>query len=507
MSYYTSSTLLDYGNTTGYGGGVGGGSTTSASRYDSLFGSSLTGGSTSAYSSYGLGSTGSAGSSAIDRYYSFLDDISSPSGGIKRQSASTTSNYGLKSSTNSTTDHYSMPNRYSSRYLSSDHSAGSASSGASSSSGYSSSISSRYGSSTDYQPMSSRYSRPMISRAPTYDKYGKELSNYERWRSQHGEIVDSLNNNKYNSNDNNNSGSDAISRKDSTSSHLSNIHSRRRISRIEDDSGPSMGSSGSILNTSRELSVMPGASVANTFENELTASLPSRFANMTTGGSTSSRGDRNDRTGSNSSAGTTTMQRGKSLAPTSSSTYGSNGGYSASFGGKSSNYSSSSSTDRASASSKIVHSFPLSVSSKLAGYEVRDVKGDGGCYYRCLSVYFTGSEENYNKHRREVVGYMREHMDNYSSMIRSEIGYASTNDYFSRKMRTDHQEFAETTEIIATCCFYNINIHVLALVPGKRTWEWLHFDPSIGSGKPSTATRDIYLYNQGSVHFMLCSPK
>ena len=110
-------------------------------------------------SSYGLGSTGSAGSSAIDRYYSFLDDISSPSGGIKRQSASTTSNYGLKSSTNSTTDHYSMPNRYSSRYSSSDHSAGSASSGASSSSGYSSSISSRYGSSTDYQPMSSRYSR------------------------------------------------------------------------------------------------------------------------------------------------------------------------------------------------------------------------------------------------------------------------------------------------------------------------------------------------------------
>ena len=127
-----------------------------------------------------------------------------------------------------------------------------------------------------------------------------------------------------------------------------------------------MGSSGSILNTSRELSVMPGASVANTFENELTASLPSRFANMTTGGSTSSRGDRNDRTGSNSSAGT--MQRGKSLAPTSSSTYGSNGSYSASFGGKSSNYSSSSSTDRASASSKIVHSFPLSVSSKVSAF-------------------------------------------------------------------------------------------------------------------------------------------
>ena len=38
---------------------------------------------------------------------------------------------------------------------------------------------------------------------------------------------------------------------------------------------------------------------------------------------------------------------------------------------------------------------------------------------------------------------------------------------------------------------------VLALVPGsRRSWEWLHFDPSIGTGRPSTATRDIYLYNQ-----------
>lgn len=106
------------------------------------------------------------------------------------------------------------------------------------------------------------------------------------------------------------------------------------------------------------------------------------------------------------------------------------------------------------------------------------------------------------------MGFIKDNLDNYSSMIKSEVGYASTNDYFSRKTRSDRQEFAETTEIIATCCLYNINVHVLALVPGsRRSWEWLHFDPSIGSGKPSHASRDIYLYNQGSVHFMLCTPK
>jgi hypothetical protein len=70
------------------------------------------------------------------------------------------------------------------------------------------------------------------------------------------------------------------------------------------------------------------------------------------------------------------------------------------------------------------------------------------------------------------------------------------------------QDWAETTEIIATCCVYNLNVHVLAVVPGRGSrWEWLHFDPSIGTGKPSFTSRDVYLYNQGSVHFMLCVPR
>ena len=50
---------------------------------------------------------------------------------------------------------------------------------------------------------------------------------------------------------------------------------------------------------------------------------------------------------------------------------------------------------------------------QLAGYDVRDVKGDGGCYYRCLSAYFTGAEESYNKYRREVVAYIRDHLGKY----------------------------------------------------------------------------------------------
>jgi len=478
----TSSTLLDHGFCGGGGGKGGSGDSFPTSRYNSFLGSGLPGGVTSTLSSsYGQGS-----GNAIDRYYSFLDDIRSPPSSSNRYLSSSPH---LKS-----TDHFSITNHYSSRYLLSDHRVSSGSGARSRSSGYSSSFHSGNGTSNDYQHLAGRYSRPMISGAPTYDKYGKELSNYDRWRVQHGENVNNLNNNC-----NNNSGLDIVSKNHSFNSDL-NQHTWRRKSRIEDDS-PTLGSSNSILiNSSRELSVMPGASVTKSFENHLAASLPSRFANLTTD-FVNNNGNKSGIDSSISYSNT----RGKSLVPIISLARDntSNNNYSSSYGGDSSKYQC---FDR-STKSNIILSFPICVSTKLAGYDIQDVIGDGGCFYRCLSLYFTGCEDNYNKYRREVVGYIRENMDNYSSMIKSEIGYASTNDYFSRKMRTDHQEFAETTEIIATCCLYNINIHVLALVPGKRTWEWLHFDPSIGSGNPSTANKDIYLYNQGSVHFMLCSPK
>ena len=111
------------------------------------------------------------------------------------------------------------------------------------------------------------FNRPMISRAPTYDKYGKELSNYDRWRMSHGETVDTLNNNSgsssssssssYNNNlssvldtSSSSSSGSASSSSATKSSSSSSSSSRRRISRIEDDS-TSMGSGGSILTTSR----------------------------------------------------------------------------------------------------------------------------------------------------------------------------------------------------------------------------------------------------------------
>ncbi|TRY67755.1 hypothetical protein TCAL_15861 [Tigriopus californicus] len=282
-----------------------------------------------------------------------------------------------------------------------------------------------------------------ITVAPKHDKYGKELSNYDRWKLRNNEEPTSPSSTT-------SSISSQVSREDEP---LSDKPRRGRFtSRFISREEPAV--------REREASVTP----------TLTSPTPKAY----------SKEDEIFPTLHSSRYGQ--RQRSASVRPTSS-------------------------TSRSSLYSGGGHSFPTGAREKLTGYDVQDVKGDGGCYYRCLSLYFTGSEDNYMKYRRDVMAYIRQNLDNYSSMIRSEIGRSSTNDYFSRKTRADRQDWAETTEIIATCCAFDINVHVLALVPGKRVWEWLHFDPSIGTGKPSYANRDVYLYNQGSVHFMLCTPK
>jgi len=348
-------------------------------------------------------------------------------------------------------------------------------------------------------------SRPgAIGAAPAYDRYGKELSNYERWKISNtgSSIDDDSNNNRKNNrrnndshSNNNNASSDGFREIKITQTGVRSERdvrdaARNSTSRIKsskcDESDDGGIRNGSRFHKEREFSVIPTTNSSfREWDDEKAPTITGSRFSAKTPGPTSNNMIMND--------GTFSVERINRKSPPSSST---------------SYFPTVASTSTSSYKSRPTHSFPSDVQSKLTGYDVRDVKGDGGCYYRCLSVYFTGSEDNYNQYRREVMSYIKQNMEQYSSMIKSEVGYASTNDYFSRKTRFDRQEFAETTEIIATCCVYNINVHVLAVVPGgRRSWEWLHFDPSIGSGKPSTASRDIYLYNQGSVHFMLCTPK
>jgi len=304
-----------------------------------------------------------------------------------------------------------------------------------------------------------------ITNGPSHDRFGRELSNYDRWRMQNGgsfvrddEPV-------------------RPSRRKFSSGRLLSKQSAGESESSSSDSGNNGSSNGG----------------GNGFDAMEDLSRRTRETTVSSPISPLKSSDYNPFRESfvaTSAVGT----RGHSMAPAVQSS-------------SSLRYQPSASNYR-SAGYSSTSGFPAGVREKLGSYDVKDVRGDGGCYYRCLSLFFSGSEENYMRYRREVLAYIKENLENYSTMIRSET--ASTNDYFSRKMRSDRQDWAETTEIIATCCVYNINVHVLAIVPGRgsrASWEWLHFDPSIGTGKASYASRDIFLYNQGSVHFMLCTPR
>lgn len=529
------------------GGGSSNGGSSGSGRYETLFDRkpSYLSSTTSDFLSSSSSGGGREKESAYDRYTSSLiNDLTSHRTGAYTTTSSSygaTGNgsnynnddylYGGSSSSSSRPSYSSSTNRrryvfdpeielisskYSSAYGSTNNASTSgytSSATAAPSSGYSSSSylkSDTGGYTPSYRSTTSAASRfGAISSAPAFDKFGKELSNYERWKLSSGVYEDTFNNNN-NSSVTSSSSSAASSSAASSGAGTTTGNVNSVVNGNADFSSSTMtngneaqtlrrkrfpGRLGSAAAADDDLLIKP-ASSALTFKDREFSVIPQSKSSFLDDDDDSGGLSPPAITGSRFTGKSAVRSRLASVEPA-AATNGflpsiSNGG-----GSSSSNY-----------NSKIVTSFPADVRSKLIGYDVRDVRGDGGCYYRCLSVYFTGAEDSYNKFRKEVMSFIKDHEDSYKSMIRSEVGYASINDYFSRKTRSDRQEFAETTEIIATSCLYNINIHVLALVPGsRRSWEWLHFDPSIGNGKPSTATRDIHLYNQGSVHFMLCKPK
>ena len=240
------------------------GSNNSNSRYETLFDRKPS--YLSSYSSDYSSSNGRT-ESAYDRYTtSYINDLTG-----FRTGAYTTSNSNYGSYSGSSADDYLTPsyrsggNGYSGRRkyvfepevettkfepLSSKYSSygGSSSSGYSSNSSYSSYLNSE----SSYTPSfrSSRFGA--IASAPAYDKFGKELSNYERWKLSQGGFEDSFNNNSSSSSSTNSN--DYSSRTSGTSSNNeAQALRRKRFSRADDSVKPSSA----LTFKDREFSVIP----------------------------------------------------------------------------------------------------------------------------------------------------------------------------------------------------------------------------------------------------------
>ena len=47
-------------------------------------------------------------------------------------------------------------------------------------------------------------------------------------------------------------------------------------------------------------------------------------------------------------------------------------------------------------------------------FEVVDVRRDGNCYFRALSLILEGTEDNYKKYKKELAEYLEKNKKNYS---------------------------------------------------------------------------------------------
>ena len=60
-------------------------------------------------------------------------------------------------------------------------------------------------------------------------------------------------------------------------------------------------------------------------------------------------------------------------------------------------------------------------SSRKAPETIRDVIGDGNCFFRCISVFFNGDEDKHEDIRRKVVETLRENKDRYEHLVNEDF--------------------------------------------------------------------------------------
>ena len=119
------------------------------------------------------------------------------------------------------------------------------------------------------------------------------------------------------------------------------------------------------------------------------------------------------------------------------------------------------------------------------------VKADGNCFFRAISYWLTGSEEQHEKVRLMLVQYMKE--DEWKANGTKIIG-GDVDDYLSRINMEAPGVWATETEIYAMAYLLRTTIFVYHNY-NKKHYEWLpHYQPL------DKQSKCIYLVNTGC-HF------
>ena len=108
------------------------------------------------------------------------------------------------------------------------------------------------------------------------------------------------------------------------------------------------------------------------------------------------------------------------------------------------------------------------LSRRKAPETIRDVKGDGNCFFRCISVFLNGDEDKHEDIRRNVVETLRDNKDRYKHLVDGDFDTHIQN---MSKAIGNRNSWATEAELCATSETYGCEIYVYAKAGTAEKWH------------------------------------
>ncbi|VVC45697.1 Ribonuclease H-like domain,OTU domain [Cinara cedri] len=115
-----------------------------------------------------------------------------------------------------------------------------------------------------------------------------------------------------------------------------------------------------------------------------------------------------------------------------------------------------------------------------------DVLGDGNCWYRCISLWVTGSEKYHDVIRAELYQYVMNNKD--------VLGFAGNDWHKNNEQMNKNGTWVVDVEVFATALFLKTNIYVYT-----KSWSWQLF------GAQGMHTKEVDLINKKSIYIINCN--
>ena len=119
---------------------------------------------------------------------------------------------------------------------------------------------------------------------------------------------------------------------------------------------------------------------------------------------------------------------------------------------------------------------PANVNSAI----ILNVKGDGNCFFRCLSLHFFNNENQHDALRQEIVAHMKRNETRFK-----EFAHQNIVQYLENMSKTDGrlQSYATEGELLAASECYEIEIYIQTLVRKDQLWNRYSFSDDCDHNK------------------------